>query len=320
MKAPFPWFGGKSTVSNLVWSRLGNVPNYVEPFAGSLAVLLNRPHTAGIETVNDIDCYIANFWRALQSDPESLAYYADWPVNEADLQARHQWLVDQQAFRECVKADPDYYNVKIAGWWVWGIAQWIGSGWCDTRRQLPHLGDAGRGVNRKLPHLGDAGRGVNRQRQVLLDYFYALADRLRAVRVCCGDWSRVCGPTPTIKQGLTAVFVDPPYRAENMDQEMYGSNSDTSVAQAVRDWAVEHGNDPMMRIALCGYEDEHQMPDSWDCAAWKAPGGYGSQSNGQGRSNASRERIWFSPHCIKAPLFELLASSEVENAEATLSV
>jgi hypothetical protein len=310
MKAPFPWFGGKSTVSDLVWSRFGNVYNYVEPFAGSLAILLNRPHAPQIETVNDIDCYIANFWRALQSDPETLAYFADWPVNEADLQARHQWLVDQAAFRQCLKADPDYFNVKIAGWWVWGISEWIGRGWCDPQRARPSC---------QKPSL-NVGMGVNRQRQVLLDYFYALADRLRKVRVCCGDWSRICGPTPTIKNGLTGVFLDPPYSDENMDQEVYGNNGDTSVAGAVRDWAIEHGNDPMMRIALCGYEGEHQMPDSWDRIAWKAPGGYGSQSNRQGRTNAGRERIWFSPHCVKAPLFELLSSNEVENAETLISI
>lgn len=43
VRAPFPWFGGKSRAADLVWARFGNVPNYVEPFAGSLAVLLARP-------------------------------------------------------------------------------------------------------------------------------------------------------------------------------------------------------------------------------------------------------------------------------------
>ena len=37
------------------------MPNYCEPFAGSLAVLLNRPHPASTETVNDLDCYLSNF-------------------------------------------------------------------------------------------------------------------------------------------------------------------------------------------------------------------------------------------------------------------
>ena len=41
--APFPYFGGKSRIAHLVWERFGDVPNYVEPFAGSLAVLLGRP-------------------------------------------------------------------------------------------------------------------------------------------------------------------------------------------------------------------------------------------------------------------------------------
>jgi hypothetical protein len=39
------------------------------------------------------------------------------------------------------------------------------------------------------------------------------------------------------------------------------------------------------------------MPESWDCVAWKARGGYGSQGTGRGRDNAGRERIWFSPNC-----------------------
>lgn len=43
MNAPFPYFGGKSRVADLVWSRFGDVKNYVEPFCGSCAVLLKRP-------------------------------------------------------------------------------------------------------------------------------------------------------------------------------------------------------------------------------------------------------------------------------------
>ena len=40
LKAPFPWFGGKSRVADIVWDRFGDVANYVEPFFGSGAVLL----------------------------------------------------------------------------------------------------------------------------------------------------------------------------------------------------------------------------------------------------------------------------------------
>lgn len=320
LKAPFPYFGGKSKVAPLVWDRFGNVPNYIEPFFGSGAVLLGRPHVPGTETVNDADCMLANFWRALQQDPDAVAYHADWPVNEADQHARHLWLCSQAEFREQMKVDPDYYDAKIAGWWVWGQCIWIGSGWCSVQlphlgtagkgvnRQLPHLGNAGTGVHRKLPHLGTAGTGVQEEGDrtlgtrgdQIMAYMRQLADRLRGVRVCCGDWSRICGPSPTFKHGITGVFLDPPYAEEAGRADVY-STEDREVAHDVREWAIANGDNPLMRIALCGYEGEHAMPDSWDCVTWKAKGGYGSQGEGRGRENAGRERIWFSPHCLKPP-------------------
>lgn len=302
-KPPFPWFGGKSRAASLIWERFGNVPNYVEPFFGSGAVLFLRPHAPKLETVNDKDAHLANFWRAVQADPDGVARYADWPVNENDLHARHLWLVTTGAERvERLTTDPDYYDVKIAGWWVWGICQWIGSGWCRRKlavdapprvtRQLPYLEDAGRGVHRKLPHLGNADRSAD-----LVDYFRAISDRLRRVRVCCGDWTRVLGRSPTEKNGITGVLLDPPYDTRaGRDSDLYAVETDVSAA--VREWAIAHGDNPKLRIALCGYDTEHVMPDSWACVAWKAHGGYGARSNGRGRANAARERIWFSPYCL----------------------
>lgn len=323
LQAPFPWFGGKSRVAGLVWSRFGDVRNYVEPFFGSGAVLLGRPTEPKVETVNDLDRYVANFWRAVQADPEAVAHHCDWPVNEADLEAdleaRHYWLVSEGRVRlEAGLANPDWYDARIAGWWAWGVSSWIGPGWCSgdgswvagpdgwtkgkggVNRQLPHLGNAGRGVNRQLPHLGDGGTGVNSAKGAdIIGWLLALAARLRRVRVCCGDWSRVCGPCVTSGNGLTGVFLDPPYSAEaGRDMKLYSSDSGT-VAHEVREWAIANGGNPLLRIALCGYEGEHIMPDDWDCAAWKAHGGYGSQGNGAGKENATRERVWFSPHCLR---------------------
>jgi len=336
LKAPFPWFGGKSRVANLLWDRFGDVPNYVEPFFGSGAVLLGRPWPAGTETVNDLDCMVANFWRALQADPDAVAHHADWPVNEADQHARHLWLCSREEFRERMKVDPEYFDVKIAGWWVWGQCIWIGSGWCSV--ELPHLGDAGTGVHRKRPHLGNAGKGLNRQlphlgdagtgeclvsdpisgtrrRSQIVAYMRELAERLRNVRVCCGDWSRICGPSPTVKHGITGVFLDPPYADEAERTDDLYSSDDGSVAHAVREWAIEWGADPRMRIALCGYDGEHAMPSEWVCIAWKARGGYGSQGNNAARDNSGRERLWFSPHCLKPPaLFSLTEMQEAARA------
>lgn len=136
----------------------------------------------------------------------------------------------------------------------------------------------------------------------LYAYMHALADRLRGVRVCCGDWSRVCGPSSTVKQGITGVFLDPPYAAEARRQSDIYSQDDLQIAHKVREWALEWGQDSRMRIALCGYEGEHVMPANWECVHWKAAGGYSGQGHNQARENTRRERIWFSPYCIKATL------------------
>ncbi len=380
LKAPMPYFGGKSRIAALVWERFGRVDNYVESFFGSGAMLLGCPHPGHTETVNDADGLLANFWRALQLDPDAVAFHADWPVNEVDLHARHRWLVDRRSLVEELMADPEWYDAKAAGWWVWGISQWIGTGWCPARgaasSQMPHLygdsGASGRGVHAKKlqrgitkdgglwqqrPSLAPAGSGGKRSGMgvhraglhckrpaiggrngpssvggvhaarlsqkmpkigangtghdgissgvlrveyqenagALFDYFRALAARLRRVRVCCGDFERILGPSVTWRHGMTAVFLDPPYSDAEHAIEYSGGGA---VWERVTDWCEANGDHPLLRIALCGYEGTWTPPSGWTAIPWRTPGGYGSQGNGRGRTNAAREVVWFSPACL----------------------
>ena len=311
LTAPFPWFGGKSRAAKTVWGALGDVPNYVEPFFGSGAVYLQRPTPHHIATLNDADGLVANFWRATQADPAAVARHADHPVFENDLHARHAWLVDHMADLPArLEGDPDYYDAKIAGWWCWGICCWIGRGFCSgqgpwrvVNRQLVHLGDAGQGVNRQLVHLGDAGRGVNRTSCALENYFADLSALLANARVCCGDWTRVCGPSPTFKQGLTGVFLDPPYGQDRRDIHLYRIDA-ANLPAAVQSWALANGQHPKMRIVVAGYAGEY--PDleaaGWRVVMWRAQSGYGARNNAN--TNHLNERLWLSPQCLKTGLFE----------------
>lgn len=321
LSAPFPWFGGKRRVADIIWSAFGDVNNYVEPFFGSGAVLLARPSKPKIETVNDKDAMVSNFWRAIKSDPEQVAYHADWPANENDLHARHGWLVQQKKdLVERIEGDPAFFDAKIAGWWVWGICLWIGGKFCSgngpwkqvdgrlvkagndipgINRKIINLSSHGNGINRQLIHLGNYGQGVHKSCNVE-HWFSELSSRLRNVRVCCGDWSRVCGSSVMFQNGTTGVFFDPPYGVDDRD-DVYNEES-REVAIDVRKYCAENGNNKLLRIALCGYSGEgHEDLErlGWTVHAWKAAGGYGSQGNRQGRENAGRERIWFSPHCLK---------------------
>lgn len=342
LKAPFPYFGGKSKIAALVWERLGDVQNYIEPFAGSLAVLLRRPLAAGqrrgvetvnerdgvitnalralhptqgdpagvAEVVNDLDPHLANFWRSVREDPAGVAEYADRPVNELDLHAISQWLIrgeDTPEFRERLRADLEFHDVRRAGWWVVGLGQWIGRSWGrHVDRRIPHLSE-GKGVHGR-PDLGTCAE----RRAWLIDWFGKLRDRLRLVRVCCGDWQRVCRSySTTTSHGLTGVFLDPPYRTRlqdgthNRNNRLYATDARKETGDVVDDviaYCLQRGSDPLMRLAVCGYADEGYETleqHGWDVVAWKTNGGYGNQAKGM-RKPTNRERIWFSPHCVPA--------------------
>ncbi len=310
--APFPYFGGKRRVAAEVWRRFGSVRSYVEPFFGSGAVLLARPQPlSGVETVNDLDGMLCNFWRAVKADPAAVARFADWPVSECDLTARHLWLVERrESITERLCADPEWFDAKAAGWWVWGACAWIGSGWCSgggpwTKGadgelvKLPHLGNAGRGINRQPPHLGDAGTGVNAPGARVAAIFAELSARLSSVRVCSGSWDRVLGDSVTWRHGVCGVFLDPPYDTGSMDYSAGGMGQ--GLAAEVRAWAVDAGRRPDMRIALCGYGEHGDLLSAgWTPHAWKARGGYGNQGGDDADDNRHREVCWFSPACIGA--------------------
>jgi len=67
----FGWYGGK--FSHLEWLLpvLPACHHYCEPFGGSAAVLLNRPPSP-VETYNDLDGEVCNFFRVLRENKEAL--------------------------------------------------------------------------------------------------------------------------------------------------------------------------------------------------------------------------------------------------------
>jgi DNA adenine methylase len=71
VKPPFAYFGGKITLASAIASLLPEHDHYVEPFAGSLAVLMAKEPSRQ-ETVNDLDSNIVTFWRVLRDRPEDL--------------------------------------------------------------------------------------------------------------------------------------------------------------------------------------------------------------------------------------------------------
>lgn len=402
LKAPFPYFGGKSTVAPIIWQALGQPKHYIEPFCGSAAVLLGRPDynpAKHMETICDKDGFVANAWRGMQFAPDEIAKYCDWPVNHADLNARRKYLNDNQNLLQQLCDDPEYFDAKIAGYWVWAMSCWIGSG-LTRKDSMPRI-DMGVGCTKttagKLPALGNDGIGINHQAvqdltrnrpQVALQggvhalgqipsiradcgvnsqipllhheagvcrrptygasgahgvhkislvddepaavldvrdpytpgiyhWFRELSERLRRVRVVCGDWNRVCGGDWQDDRGTCGMFLDPPYDPEkcNRDPKIYTEESAT-VANDVREWCIPRGERKTYRIVLAGYYDEHKILEDeygWTVHKWSAHGGFANRGKGKtrGEENRHKEALFFSPHCHSSGLkrFDAIAAA-----------
>lgn len=314
LSAPFPWFGGKRRAAAAVWAALGDPGGYVEPFAGSAAVLLARPRAVGrrVETVNDADGWLVNAWRAIQLSPARVAEYAYGPVMEIDYHARLAWLQERRTpdLVAWLEGDPEHHDPKAAGWWLYVLACGIGDpfgsgpwrvidGHLRDIRKLPHLGDAGQGVNRELPHLGDAGR------EALAAYMQALAVRLARVRITCGDWRRVLTPAvirASAGNSAVGIFLDPPYDTGN---SLY-AESGAGIAEAVRDWCATASRE--YRVVLCGYDNDHDalLARGWRKEAGRAGGGAGYSTDPRA---GHRERLWLSPACPADDLFSAAAQT-----------
>lgn len=300
LRAPFPWYGSKRAAAGIIWRLLGDPSVYIEPFAGSIAVLLARPVWGGgrTEVINDADGWLINAWRAIQMRPEEVVDHAMGPLVEADVHARLAWLAERRGpeLISWLEGDPTHCDARAAGWYVYALSASIahpfaGGPWRVVDGRLRRVG--GRGVQRSLPHL-TSSQGIFRfsSRGEAVEYMSRLSCRLRDVRILCSDWRRAVSPSALSLAGRgdggVAIFFDPPYSGygERLYAEAVGG-----VSADVREWcrtAPEH-----LRIVLAGYGDEHD-----DLAGWRKIEGVGGRGRKGDPGRRSLERLWCSPACL----------------------
>ena len=292
--APFPYFGGKREVAPEVWEFFGaNVRNYIEVFAGGLAVLLGRPFPFRvvedrlIETVNDKDAMVINAWRALKcADPYDLAKKVEIINSQQHLDALKKKMFDNYfLLNRLIRSDEDNYDPELAAIWLVGVRNSIGAGFTSVA-----------GYHRKVSprvKISDWPLGSAEACFTYLRY------RLKHVNLMCSDWhDLVRKPTRTTIQGTTAIFIDPPYPNEGRSDCYFEDNGSPSDAAA--DWAIQAirlDKAKKIKIAFCGYKRFYEKKfgdEGWTAYPWTGKG-YGLQGHGKGRANAAEETIWFSP-------------------------
>jgi site-specific DNA-adenine methylase len=298
---PFTYFGGKRDIAQEVWRRFGwDIPNYIEPFAGGLAVLLARPVfdlrdlKRYRELANDTNLFLVNFWRSVQQENiEDLIRLMNFPAHEREMLDRRAELM-KRAFelKKRLKSVKDC-DVELAAYWLYVQRQWIGDG-ADDLNFVPGT---------KMIRAKECGFTSDSIEEDLR----FLQERTRYTRFYCGDWrAPLKKPTQTINIGTTGVFLDPPYinTTGYYKGRLDKSDPGNEVPLIARDWALKYGKYPQFRIAYCGYLHHHDgvFPEGgengWIKLPWRIKNGYSKPGEDK---TVEIDTVWFSPHCTRFP-------------------
>jgi DNA adenine methylase len=273
MKPPFSYYGGKTRVADQIVALLPDHEHYVEPFAGSLAVLLAKP-AARMETVNDIDDRLMTFWRVLRERPDELI--------------RACALTPHSRAEQRLSQDLDGCDELEVARRVW------------VRISQSRTGTLRNTGWRHFVNAGGESASMPGYLAGYVDRMAAIAERLHAVSLESRPAREVIetyGAHPT-----TLLYLDPPYLAEvrngrNYSHEMANTDEHRELAAAAADCAaavVVSGYDSPLYDALYDGWERHEI----------------SAMTTQGGTHGRRTEVLWSnrPLHREQGLFEVMAS------------
>lgn len=258
LKPPFAYYGGKTTLAGTIAGLLPQHRHYVEPFAGSLAVLLAKA-PALMETVNDLDHRLMTFWRVLRDRPDELTRACYLTPHS---RAEHQ---ESYALEEC----DDLETARRV--WI-SLTQGRGStlrrtGW--RYFQNP----AGRGP-----------MGMPQYLEAYVDRMNPAVDRLHRVSLECRDALTIIREYGQHEE--VCIYADPPYLGSTRSSRQYAvemSRTDEHEALA------EALNTCRGSVVLSGYHSPlyDSLYAGWEVLELRA-------FTGQANTNGSRTEVLWS--------------------------
>ena len=240
LKPPFAYFGGKTTLAPQIAELLPEHEHYVEPFAGSLAVLLaKKPSRA--ETVNDLDGDLVTFWRVLRDQPGDLERAciltpharAEYEQSRSFDDAEDELELARRVFTRLTQGRSHTMDGR-AGWW----------------RRLHPAG------------FSPADYTLSYAQRIA-----GVAERMRGVSLESRDaveLIREYGPEPSV-----CIYADPPYlgetRSKNYRVEMLDHDAHRTFADAL--------NECKASVVLSGYDSPlyAELFDGWHRKDLAAP-------------------------------------------------
>jgi DNA adenine methylase len=276
--APFAYFGGKTRLADRIVPLLPAHQHYVEPFAGSLAVLLAKPRSP-METVNDLDQDLMTFWRVLRDQPDELQLrMALTPHSRAEHRRAYDLDVED--------------DVEVARR-VWVL---LSQGRGNTLRNTGW---------RFYSNPAGSNLGMPGYLQAYEKRVPDCAERLAGVSLECRNALELIadyGKHPSV-----LLYCDPPYlgstRSANYRHEMTGDDQHRELAAALASCRSA--------VVLSGYHSPlyDDLYDGWHRAELKAWTGNGIR-NGATKTDGDRVEVLWSNRPFPAedlPLFEVTA-------------
>lgn len=190
---PFAYYGGKTMLAERLADLLPPHRGYVEPFAGSLAVLLAKA-PACMEVANDLDGALMAFWRVLRDRPDELMRICALTPHS---RAEHLRAYDHDVDDELEKARR-----------VW-VALTQGRGGTLRRTGWRHFQDPGRRSTTSMP-----------------DYLTGYVERMRGAAARLAHVSLECRPALDViadygRHAEVLIYADPPYLGTTRSSRQY---------------------------------------------------------------------------------------------------
>lgn len=185
--------GGKRQLKDWLIDRFPNHTTYVEPFMGSLQVLLAKRKRSRIEIVNDIDADMVHFFRYLKWAPEELADLINsTPTHEAIIMGLRKDLEEHKLSG----------IARAAAWFIHNCAAF----------------NATSGSYSSSP-------SVLLNTNIDLELARRVADRLDKVDIRSTHWLRVVQSANKKVNGGVFFYLDPPYYETHGYETLQGSSS-----------------------------------------------------------------------------------------------
>jgi DNA adenine methylase len=275
LRPVFPWPGAKIRMAEWIASLMHPSQGYLEPFAGSAAVLLARERVRH-ETINDLDGSVVRFYRTLRERPTALIRAVRLtPYSEEEFALALQPLGDDEieelgdvevARRFYVRTAQAFQG--SAAWPSWGMTAVLGGGSSRAAKWQT--------LNSRMEEVAVRLQGVQvtgRNALSLLKQYAAASGR-------SADYE-------------LAIYCDPPYATE--DVKLRYQHHDQQLGEELAE--VLHDMGPHVHVLVSGYPGLYDtLYNDWQRIERQvlAMGGSGGEE-GKGRGGGALERtevIW----------------------------